>query len=74
LRKGNWVFIPPYPGPRLFGDKNVESGNSKFPQLYDLSSDISQQKNLVATESARVLELQIMLKSIRERRTVPSPK
>ena len=74
LRKGTWVFIPPYPGPRLFGDKSIESGNSKIPQLYDLSSDISQQKNLAASEPARVMELQTMLKAIRERRTVSSPK
>lgn len=64
LREGPWVFIPPYPGSRLFGDKNVESGHSEKPQLYDLSADIGQVKNMAATHPEKVAAMESLLKSI----------
>lgn len=67
VREGSWVFIPPYPGPKLFGDKQIESGNSKVPQLYDLSSDIGQRTNVAAENPDKVEHLKKLLTSIRER-------
>jgi arylsulfatase A-like enzyme len=67
LRGGNWVYIPPYPGPRLFGDKTVESGNSSEPQLYDLSTDIGQRENLASTKKEQVEVMAGILESIRQK-------
>jgi arylsulfatase A-like enzyme len=68
VRERNWVYIPPYPGPRLFGDKDVESGNSSLPQLYDLSSDIGQSENQAAAHPDKVKALQDLLQQIRQLR------
>ncbi len=65
LREGRWVFIPPYPGGKLFGDKNVESGNAPTPQLYDLSADVGQRKNLASLHPERVEAMSQLLTEIR---------
>nr|WP_319512280.1 arylsulfatase [uncultured Draconibacterium sp.] len=49
LRKDNWLMIPPYKGPAIAGQVNIELGNSGEFQLYDLSSDLEQQQNLAKT-------------------------
>lgn len=67
VREGRWVYIPSYPGPRLFGDKQVESGHSDEPQLYDMSADIGQRDNLASVRTEKVAELQALLAAIRER-------
>ena len=46
LRKNEWVFIPPHEGPMINRDTNIELGNSPKPQLYNLSMDIGQIKNV----------------------------
>jgi len=46
LKKGNWVMIPPYKGPAVNKNVNIELGNSPKFQLYNLESDLGQQKNL----------------------------
>lgn len=68
LREGNWVLIPPYPGPQLFGDKTVESGNSDKAQLYDLSTDIGQRTNLASGQPERVAAMSGLLAAIRAQR------
>ena len=45
-RRGDWVLIPPYPGPKMFMTKGIETGNGKEFQLYNLVDDASQQNNL----------------------------
>ena len=45
LRKDNWLMIPPYKGPAVEKQVNIELGNSDNFQLYDLSIDIGQQQN-----------------------------
>ncbi|WP_321998242.1 sulfatase-like hydrolase/transferase [Draconibacterium orientale] len=49
LRKDNWLMIPPYKGPAIASQVNIELGNSEEFQLYDLSSDLEQQQNLAKT-------------------------
>jgi arylsulfatase A-like enzyme len=74
LREGSWVFIPAYTGPKFFGDKKVvESGYSNEPQLYDLSADIGQRKNLAAAHPDRVAAMSELLTAIRERRNPIPP-
>ena len=45
-RHGNWVLIPPYPGPKMFLTKGIETGNGDEYQLYNLAEDVSQKNNL----------------------------
>lgn len=68
VRQGRWVYIPAYPGPPLFGGKNIESGNSTTQQLYDLSSDIGQRRNLADENPWRLAEMARLLEEIRQRR------
>ena len=58
LRKDNWLMIPPYKGPAIASQVNIELGNSEEFQLYDLSSDLSQQQNLAKTNPN---QLEIMI-------------
>ena len=46
LRNGNWLMIPPYNGPAVAVEVNIELGNSQEFQLYNLGDDIRQQINL----------------------------
>jgi len=39
-------MIPPYNGPAVFEHVNIEEGNAKDFQLYDLNNDIGQQNNV----------------------------
>jgi arylsulfatase A-like enzyme len=65
-RKQQWSYIPPYQGPAICPNTGVELGNASGPQLYDLSGDIGQIRNL-AEEKPEVLkqlasELEVLLK------------
>src|SRR5690606_33763678 len=57
LRKGDWVMIPPYNGPERNQYVNIELGNSKEYQLYNLKDDIGQQNNLAASEPDKLKEM-----------------
>ncbi|SHN15961.1 Arylsulfatase A [Cyclobacterium lianum] len=46
FRKGDWVLIPPYKGPAVNANVDIELGNDPDFQLYDLSKDLAQQQNL----------------------------
>jgi arylsulfatase A-like enzyme len=68
LRKNNWKFIAPVEGtvPAWFANKKVESGLSKTVQLYNLSKDPAEQKNVADQYPALVKEFQAKLKLIRQ--------
>jgi len=57
LRKGDWVLIPPYNGPAINNFVNIELGNDKEYQLYNLKEDIGQQNNLATTQSEKFKEM-----------------
>ena len=65
LRKGDWVLIPPYKGPTISINVNIESGNAKEYQLYNLKEDIGQQNNLATTQSGKLKEMIIAYEKIR---------
>lgn len=46
LRRGDWLMIPPYKGPAVNKQVNIELGNSPDYQLYNLATDIGQTNNL----------------------------
>ena len=64
LRQDNWTFIPPYDGPKI-NVKNLETGNSSENQLYDLSQDIGQIRNLAKERTDIVRKMSDRLRSIR---------
>jgi len=64
-RKGDWVMIPPYKGPAVNTQVNIELGNSDEYQLYNLSSDIGQQENLAASNPDKLQEMLEGYKRIR---------
>lgn len=57
LRKGDWALIPPYNGPAKNEMVNIELGNSTDFQLYNLSEDLGQQKNLAAEKPDKLKEM-----------------
>lgn len=71
LRKGDWVMIPPYKGPAVQTQVNIELGNSKEFQLYNLKDDIGQQNNLAISEPEK---LQEMIKAFESLRGIESQK
>jgi arylsulfatase A-like enzyme len=57
FREDNWIMIPPYQGPHIFSDVQIESGLSSAYQLYDLSEDPSQMHNLAEENPDKLREL-----------------
>ena len=64
LRKGNWIMIPPYNGPRVEKQVNVELGNSTEFQLYNMDADVAQQKNLAHQNPQKLKEMISSYKSL----------
>jgi arylsulfatase A-like enzyme len=46
FRRGQWLLIPPYPGPAIHPDVDNETGAGPEYQLYNLTDDIGQQNDL----------------------------
>jgi arylsulfatase A-like enzyme len=57
LRKGDWLMIPPYKGLAIVKDANIELGNSKEFQLYNLKEDIGQQQNQATTNPEKLRDM-----------------
>ncbi|MGQ1786140.1 sulfatase family protein [Saccharicrinis sp. GN24d3] len=57
FRKGSWVLIPPYKGPAVSKNVNIELGNSNKFQLYNLKEDLGQQTNLAEKSPDKLKEL-----------------
>lgn len=62
LRKNNYKYIPPVANTSVAAwieeGKNIESGAETFPQLFDLSSDIGEQKNIASQFPDLVKEME----------------
>ncbi|MCT4646593.1 MAG: arylsulfatase [Carboxylicivirga sp.] len=57
LRKGDWIMIPPYNGPAKINTVNIEIGNDKKYQLYNLKEDIGQTNNLAESKPEKLQEM-----------------
>jgi arylsulfatase A-like enzyme len=57
FRQGDWLMIPPYPGDAILEEVNIELGNSKEYQLYNLKNDIGQKNNLAKSQPKRLSEM-----------------
>ena len=66
LVKGNWKYIEPNQGVKLMKNSNTETGSDPQPQLYDLTTDMAEQKNVASGHSEKVLELKSLLEEIRK--------
>jgi arylsulfatase A-like enzyme len=64
-RKGDWVMIPPYKGAVISKSVNIELGNSKTHQLYNLKEDIGQQQNLAESNPEKLKEMIAGFEAIR---------
>ena len=65
LRKGEWVMIPPYAGPAVNEQVNIELGNADVYQLYCLREDIGQKENLAETHPDKLREMIVTFEKIR---------
>lgn len=65
FREGNWIMIPPYPGPAVAGNVNIELGNSVDYQLYNLDDDIGEQINLADKNIEKLNDLIEKFEAIR---------
>lgn len=65
LRQGDWVMIPPYQGPAVIGEVNIETGTAPYFQLYNLRTDIGQRTNLAEEYPERLQEMLTTFESIR---------
>jgi arylsulfatase A-like enzyme len=65
IRKGDWVMIPPYNGPPVAVQVNIELGNLKEYQLYNLKTDIGEQKNLAESDPEKLKEMIDLYEEIR---------
>jgi len=57
LRKGDWILIPPYSGPSIARNVNIELGNAPEYQLYNLGEDLGEQHNLAESQSEKLEEM-----------------
>ena len=65
LRRGDWVMIPPYQGPAVNQNVNIELGNLPDYQLYHLKEDLGQQNNLAQTHPEKLDEMIMVFEAIR---------
>ena len=65
LRSGDYIFIPPYNGPEVNKSVNIELGNSKEYQVYNIKEDKGQLHNLASKEPDLLEKLKEIFESIR---------
>lgn len=63
----NWKYIVPSNGPAYSKLTNIELGNSKEPQLYNLAKDKGEKKNLASKKQKKVKTLHKILQSEKEK-------
>lgn len=71
LRSGDFVMIPPYDGPAVQTQVNIELGNDEGYQLYNLKTDISQKSNIASSEPELLERLIKRFNEIRGSKSVP---
>lgn len=65
LRSGDYIFIPPYNGPEVNKSVNIELGNSKEYQVYNIKEDKGQLHNLSSKEPDLLEKLKEIFERIR---------
>lgn len=65
FRKGDWAMIPPYKGFAVNKEVNIEVGNLKDYQLYNLKEDIGQERNLAQSNPKKLKDMIASFEKIR---------
>ncbi len=65
LRQGPQKFIPPGKGPKRNAATNTELGNDPEGQLYDLSVDLGETRNVISQDPSRAAALEARLEKVR---------
>jgi arylsulfatase A-like enzyme len=66
LRMGRWKYIEPSNRAKVNANTNTELGNDTVPQLYDLSADPGERRNLASEQPDRVKAMAERLAAIRK--------
>ncbi len=66
IRQGDWKFIQPGGGGRQAEQSKKDSTGTQSGQLYHLADDLGEQTNLVAKQPEKAVELQTLLKQLRD--------
>jgi len=69
LRQGTWKYVQPNNKARINANTNTELGNDSVAQLYDLSADPGETRNLADAFPERVTSMRAALDKIRSTRT-----
>ncbi len=65
LRSGDWLYIPAYEGKNFREEVGIEVGNFSYEQLYNLSTDSSQKKNLAESNPEKLKEIKLEFLELR---------
>ena len=65
LRQGNWKYVEPNTKQKINQNTNTELGNDSVPQLYDLSSDPGETRNVASSHADRVTSMAAALDRVR---------
>jgi arylsulfatase A-like enzyme len=65
LRQGTWKYIEPNNKQKINQQTNTELGNDSVPQLYDLSSDPGETRNVASVHADRVASMAAALERMR---------
>ncbi len=65
LRQGSWKYIEPNNKQKVNVNTNTELGNDSAPQLYDLSKNPGETRNLASSQPDRVTSMAAALARIR---------
>jgi len=66
LRIGQWKYIEPGKGPKIQRNTNTETGNDPDGQLYNLTDDLGETRNLISNYPDRAKEMAARLQQIRQ--------
>lgn len=64
--KDGWKYIEPSDGAAVSKLVNIETGNDKMPQLYDLKNDLGEKNNLAAQHPDKVKALAALLEQMKK--------
>lgn len=70
LRIGPWKYIEPGKGPKIQRNTNTETGNDPDGQLYNLTDDPGETRNLISKYPDRAKEMAVRLQQIRENKRI----
>jgi arylsulfatase A-like enzyme len=66
LRQGAWKYIESSNRPKMNANTNTELGNDTVPQLYDLTTDPGETRNVASEQGPRVRGMEALLSRIRQ--------